>query len=504
MTFISRNTQPRQRRWPLFGVVAVGVFMSTLDSSMVNIALPSIMRDFGSHLHTTEWVVLVYLLTITATLLLWGHLGDRVGKNKIYSGGLLLFALGSLACALSGTLAVLIASRCGQALGAAMMMATGPAIIKQNFPPNQLGRSLGLIGVAVSLGLMSGPALGGVILEFYSWRVIFLVTVPVGVVFFMLAKVIIPISPRSLISHHFDWPGALLWGLALLFFSLAISQATAADRSFGRVLLLLVAGVIALICFIKVELINHKPLLPLHLFGQRFFNSAVFSAVISFMILFVVIMLTPFYLDRVLLLPSFRIGLVMMAIPSAVMVVAPLAGHLSDRIGARLLSTAGLVLSTIGLLLLADLPVAVQPWQIAVRLALMGCGQAMFLAPNSASLLGRVERQFAGAAAALLATARNLGMLLGIAQAGLVFSLVFSNVTGGLDMKDFSGNHADAFLLAMSAAFRVAAIFGLVGVAVSWLRGSGQVKAVVDGAGVVDRGDGLDQAVTSTRAKGRS
>ena len=483
MTATSPMQPAGQRRWPLFMVVAVGVFMSTLDSSMVNIALPSIMRDFGSHLHTTEWVVLVYLLTITATLLLWGHLGDRVGKNRIYAGGMLLFAIGSLACALAGNLAWLVVARGGQALGAAMMMATGPAIIKQTFPANQLGRSLGLIGIAVSLGLMTGPALGGIIMEFYSWRVIFLVTVPVGLVFFLLARAIIPGAPRPLLAHRFDWPGGLLWAVGLLFLSLALSQATAADRSIARVVLLLAAGLLALLLFVKVEAVSHKPLLPLHLFRQRFFNAAVVSAVLSFMILFVVIMLTPFYLDRVLAISSARIGLVMMSIPLAVMLVAPLAGHLSDRIGARLLSTGGLFVSCVGLLLLTALPANPQPWQIAVRLALMGCGQAMFLAPNSASLLGRVDRQYAGVAAALLATARNLGMLLGIAQAGLVFALVFSRATGGLDMKDFAGSHAAAFLLAMTAAFRVAAVFGLFGVFISWRRGAEKVAVAADGEG---------------------
>ncbi len=482
--FMTSSLPPQlsgQRRWPLFIVVAVGVFMSTLDSSMVNIALPFIMRDFGSHLHTTEWVVLIYLLTITATLLLWGHLGDRIGKNKIYSGGLFLFALGSLACAMAGTLAALIVSRCGQALGAAMMMSTGPAIIKQTFPANQLGRSLGLIGIAVSLGLMTGPALGGIIMEFYSWRVIFLITVPVGLVFCLFARVIIPVTPRQKVSHRFDWAGVLLWGLALLFLSLAISQASAADRSGFRVILFLVAGLLTLLFFVKVEAGSGSPLLPLHLFSRRFFNAAVTCAVLSFMILFVVIMLTPFYLDRVLALSSSRIGLVMMSIPLAVMVVAPAAGRLSDRIGARLLSTGGLALSCLGLLFLANLPADVQPWQIAVRLALMGCGQAMFLAPNSASLLGRVERQYAGAAAALLATARNLGMLLGIAQAGLVFSLVFSHATHGLDMKDFSAANTDSFLLAMSTAFHVAAAFGLLGVNISWWRGAAPFVAAADG-----------------------
>jgi len=461
---------PNSKKWSLFSVVAVGVFMSTLDSSMVNIALPAIMRDFNSHLHTTEWVVMVYLLTITATLLLWGHLGDRIGKEKIYPRGLLLFAIGSLACAMADTLGTLIAARCGQAFGAAMMMATGPALIRQTFPPNQLGRGLGLIGVAVSLGLMTGPSLGGILMEFYSWRAIFLVTVPVGFLFYLLARAVIPPSPRPRTAHHFDWPGGLFWSAALLLLSLAVTHATAVDWSTPLLIILFLAGLLCLAIFIKIEATVPHPLLPLHLFSHRFFSAAIASAVISFMILFVVMMLTPFYLDRVLALSSARIGMIMMAIPLTAMLVAPIAGHLSDHIGARLLSSLGLLLSAIGLLLLASLSAVAHPFAVAARLALVGIGQAMFLSPNSASLLGRVDKQYLSASAALLATARNLGMLLGIAQAGLVFAVGFSRATGGLDMKDFTAQHNDAFMLALATAFRVAAALGLIGAAISWLR----------------------------------
>ncbi len=462
---------PTDRKWLLFTVVATGVFMATLDSSMVNIALPTIMREFQSELHTTEWVVLVYLLTITATLLVWGYLGDRLGKDRIYPGGMLLFALGSLACAESHTLTGLIAARCGQALGAAMMMANGPALIKQTFPPDQLGRSLGLIGVAVSLGLMSGPTLGGVLIEFYSWRAIFLITVPVGFVFFLLARLAIPATERPSAALRFDWPGGFFWSLALLLFAFTITHATATDWSLPFLALLLAGAVAALAAFVKIEATTPHPLLPLHLFAQPFFSAAVVSAAISFVTLFAVIMLTPFYLDRILGLTSSRIGVVMMAIPLAAMVVAPVAGRLSDHIGARLLSTAGLLLSATGLLLLADLTAAATPKQVAWRLALMGVGQAMFLSPNSASLLGRVDRRYASASAALLATARNLGMLIGIAQSGLVFSLTFSRATGGLDMKDFTGNASAAFMQALATAFHVAAAIGVLGALVSWHRG---------------------------------
>jgi len=462
---------PIDKKWSLFTVVSVGVFMATLDSSMVNIALPAIMHEFQSRLHTTEWVVLIYLLTITATLLLWGHLGDRIGKNKIYPRGLLLFAMGSLACAMSHTLTGLITARCGQALGAAMMMATGPALIKQTFPANQLGRCLGLIGIAVSLGLMTGPTLGGILIQFFSWRSIFLVTVPVGFLFFLLSRLVLPATERARTSLHFDWLGGFFWSLALLLFSLTITHATATDWSAPLLGVLLIAALAALAAFIKIETTTPQPLLPLHLFSQPFFTAAVSSAAISFMILFSVIMLTPFYLDRVLGLPSSRIGMIMMAIPLAAMVVAPIAGRLYDQMGAQLLSTAGLLLSTTGLLLLASLTATASPPQIAWRLALMGGGQAMFLSPNSASLLGRVDKRYASSSAALLATARNLGMLLGIAQAGLAFSITFSRATGGLDMKDFTSHQSDAFMLALATAFRVAAAIGLLGALISWRRG---------------------------------
>jgi MFS family permease len=147
--------------WFSFFVVATGVFMSTMDSSMVNIALPAIMDDFSMPLRNTEWVVMIYLLAITATLLFWGYLADRFGRRRIYAFGLFIFALGSLACALAPQLRWLVLARLGQALGAAMMMATGPAMVKEIFPADQLGRGLGLIGVAVSLGLMAGPAVSG-------------------------------------------------------------------------------------------------------------------------------------------------------------------------------------------------------------------------------------------------------------------------------------------------------------------------------------------------------
>lgn len=460
---------PVKKKWLTFLIVATGVFMSTLDSSMVNIALPLIMKDFNSSLRSTEWVVLVYLLTITASLLFWGHLSDRLGRRKIYTSGLLIFGAGSLACAWSPSLALLVCFRFIQALGAAMIMATGPAIIKETFPPEQLGRGLGLIGTAVALGLMSGPGLGGLLLEFFNWRALFFLTVPLGLIFAMLAARILP-GPQQHSSAPLDWPGGLSWAAALTLFSLALTHAMATDWSGTRILLLGLAACFCLACFLKIEKTVPHPLLAPGIFQDRTFCMAIVSAVLSFVVLFSVILLMPFHLHRILGLPPSKIGLVMLAVPSSILVVSPVAGWLAERISARILSTTGLLVSTLGVVSLSAVQAGTGPGAIAGGLMLLGFGQAMFLSPNSASVLAHADRKRTGSAAALLATARNLGMLMGIAQAGLIFSLCFREITGGLDLRDFTPEHTAPFLTSLHRALQGAALAGLAGAAFSWLR----------------------------------
>jgi EmrB/QacA subfamily drug resistance transporter len=465
------SVSPSANKWPTFLIVATGVFMSTLDSSMVNIALPFIMKEFHSSLSDTQWVVMIYLLTITASLLFWGHLADRLGRDRIYTAGLLIFGLGSLACAYAPTLAFLVIARFCQALGGAMMMAAGPAIIKETFPKEQLGRGLGLIGMAVSLGLMSGPSLGGFLLELASWRSLFFITVPLGLAFAFLASRVLP-GPTRHYNGPLDWLGSLAWASALVLLCLALTHASSAGWSAARLLLTGGAGVGVLACFIAIEARLPHPLLAMKLFCSRHFSLAIASAILSFMVLFAVILLIPFHLDRVLGLPPSRIGLVMLAIPSSILVVSPLAGWLSDYVGARVISTLGLSISTLGVFLLTTLQAATPPLVIAGQLMLVGLGQALFLSPNSASVLSHVEADKAGAAAALLATARNLGMLLGIAQAALLFSLYFRGLTNGLDLRDFRPEHTASFLTALHGALLGAALTGLLGTLASWLRGN--------------------------------
>jgi len=453
----------------------VGVFMSTLDSSMVNIALPTLMRYFHSPMHDTEWVVLSYLLTITATLLFWGHLGDRLGRGRVYGAGMLLFALASLSCAVSPGLTILILSRFCQGLGAAMMMSTGPAIIRDTFPPEQLGRALGLIGVAVSLGLMSGPGLGGLLIQYFSWRALFYLTVPIGLLFSILALRYLPMH-RTARGAAIDWLGSLILAAILCLFTLLLTRL--ADGGSRASLIILATPIPPLLAgFLLIEKRVRHPLLPLDIFANRFFCLGIVSAALSFANLFGAIILTPFYLDRVRGMAPADIGLIMMAIPAAIMLASPLAGWLSDLVDRGLLATLGMLVSAAAMFLLATTGTDTSITTLTVHLALLGAGQALFLSPNSAAVLAHTPLNRTGTAAALLAAARNLGMLLGISMATLIFARIFSQGTGGLDLRDYRPEQAGAFLAALRGALIAAAIVGLAGAALSWSRGRSSTKA---------------------------
>ncbi len=468
-------------------MVAAGVFMSTLDSSMLNVALPSIMHAFGSPLALTEWVIIVYLLTITVMLLFWGHLSEKYGHDRIYNVGALIFSIGSLLCFLGPEIYSLIFFRFVQAMGASMMMAMGPALIKSVFPKDQLGRGLGRIGIATSLGLMTGPVVSGLLIRWSHWRVIFLITVPVGLAVYLTGKINpirlqqnVPDMPAGKKKNYpFDRTGALLWTAAISLTMFTATHATSLCCAEHTKSYLLIAAI-----FLSVSawflLAGHErkypyPLLPLNLFSKRFFSMAMLSAMLSFAVLFFVLLLTPFYLRSVQQLSADQTGYVMMALPLCVFFVSPIAGSLHDRIGARIVATTGLGFCLLGLVLLTTIDAATSPFIIAALLALLGFGQAMFLSPNSAAALSGVNHQQAGVTSSLLATARNMGMLVGTALAGLIFSIYFSRLTGGMDMKDFVPEYTPQFMVALKRTFQAAAIIAATGMAASWWRGRGTV-----------------------------
>ena len=470
-----------QKHHRILLLVSTGVFMSTMDSSMVNVALPTLMKIFSSSLAVTEWVVLIYLLTITVTLLFWGNLSTKTGQGRLYGWGILLFVAGSLSCSLAGSIEFLIGSRFCQAIGASMMMAMGPALINSTYPKAQLGQGLGMVGVATSLGLMSGPAVGGLLLRWSHWRFIFLVTVPIGLLVYLrfrriLSSVdgsVLPARPNA--GGRFDVTGGILYASAVALSVLLLTHTGGSCRSPARgdwLSYFFFAVPILWLFFIIYESKKERSLLPVHLFRNRFYAMAMLSAMLSFVVLFFVLLLMPFYLSSVRGYPPDRVGFFMMAMPLCVFFVAPLAGRLHDKIGARIVASIGLGGCFVSLLLLTGITVGSSPVFIVFTLALLGFGQAMFLAPNSAAALAGVAHDDSGVTSSLLATSRNMGMLLGTALAGYIFAQMYGELTGGMDIKDFSPAQTGQFMQALRQTFVAGSFIAGMAVLSSWLRGS--------------------------------
>lgn len=464
--------QKKHESWFILAMVMTGVFLSTMDSGMLNVALPTIMRSFGLSFEHAEFIVTFYLLTITVTLVFWGRFADRWGRGTIYLTGMLLFSLGSLACYFAPSYPVLLVSRFFQALGASMMMSSGPALIKMVFPADHLGRSLGLVGIATACGLLSGPFISGIMLSMFSWRAIFLVSLPVSVTVLLLGRFFIlhrlpPAGSRALFA--FDWLGSCCWVTIVV---LGLSLFHNLERFFSLYHSVTFALFVALvIAFIRVEKNAASPILPIGLLRKRFYWVAVLTAAISFATMFTVLVLVPFYLEYVIRLPVEKVGRVMMAVPATLIVLSPLSGWLYDKIGARFLTTAGLGLCCLALLGLATLSADSSMAEVTVKLALLGAGQSVFLSPNSASVLSQVSEEYAGITAGILATARNFGMVAGATLAAALFSWWFTFYSGGAQLADYTLSDRNAFILALKTTFLMSACLALLGGILSVRRG---------------------------------
>ncbi len=459
------------RPWQVFFLVAIGVFMSTLDSSIVNIALPAILQDFSTSLAMSEWVVMIYLLTITCFLLTFGRMGDVLGRKRIYATGLFIFTLASLLCAMAPSIHMLIGFRLLQGLGSAMIMACTPALLVDAFPDSQRGRVLGLNGAVVACGLTAGPAIGGFLLSLGSWRLIFYVNIPIGLIATLLVLLILRESGHKKRIHSFDWQGTLLAALGLGLLLMALTHGYDWGINSLMFITVLVSSLLFMALFIVTEKKKNDPLLDISLFRNRLFALPVLCSLLLFCSLFFMVLLMPFYL---MLFAGFSSALTgkMLIIPFVFLLIfSPLAGSLSDRMGSRLLCTAGLFVMACGLTLLSGLNASHEVWDIAWRLALVGIGTSIFVSPNSAAVMGGVPAAQRGSGGAVLASARNLGKVLGVALAGAIFHFVFDSRSGGASLYELSEEDMKIFLVAFRTAMGAGAAIAFFSMIPSWMRG---------------------------------
>ena len=437
--------------WVVFSAVSVGTFMSTLDGSIVNVALPTLGLALDAPIDRLEWIVAGYLLTLSVTLLVAGRLGDLFGHRRVYAAGLLLFTLGSGLCGAAPSLEALVAARVLQALGASLTMAVGPAVVTAAFPPDMRGRALGALGSAVSIGLTVGPPLGGLVLQALSWRWIFLVNLPIGLACTLWALRVLP-APAPAKGARFDAPGAVLLAAALGLGIVALD--TLPDRVVQTTPLLLLAAAAAALLALRLRRAP-EPILDAAVVMAPGVGSGLLAGLLSYVAMFTQTLLTPFLLARVFGLPPGGVGAFLIAVPLAMAVAAPFAGWLADRFGGRALPALGMAALAAALQGLSVAGPGTWLPSVAGWLALAGAGMGFFQAPNNSAVMGAIPRPKLGAGGGLLATARNVGMAVGVAVAGSLFAL---RAGAGLDPAAFLPGYA----LALRAGAAVAIAAGLL------------------------------------------
>ncbi|HAR41880.1 MAG TPA: MFS transporter [Bdellovibrionales bacterium] len=424
------------KKWWVLAAVGCGTFMATLDSSIVNIALPTLSKEFGVDLYQVKWVVVVYLLVITCLLLPFGRLADYFGRKTIFQFGFIIFTLGSALCGLAPGLGELVAARVVQGLGVSMLMANGPAIITAAFPFRERGAALGTMAMVVSTGLLSGPGVGGFLISHFGWRSIFLVNLPIGLLGILLAQKYLEREKRRPGRLSFDFAGAFLQTVFLLsvivlFDPPNISISGTLPISIPRWIMAAAALIIGAI-FVRVEAEAKAPVLDLSLMKSRTFWSANVASLLMFISFSSIFVLMPFYLEEMLHLAPHQAGLYMTVIPLTIFFVAPISGRLSDRIGSRWLSFGGALVGAVGLLTMSGtigpgLTATSGPMSISLFLMAAGLANGLFQSPNNSAIMGAVSTEKLGVASAFSATIRNLGLVTGTGLATGLFAWNFKS-----------------------------------------------------------------------------
>src|SRR6266566_8760358 len=428
------ESQEQMNKWVVFALSASAGFMTTLDGSIVNIGLPNIARTFHMGLSgAIEWIIIGYLVVIAATLLTFGRLADMFGRKAIFLAGVSVFVLGSALCGLAPSLSLLILARLLQGIGGALIIAGNVAMITSTFPINERGLALGLNAVMVSLGVSAGPTLGGIITQYLTWRWIFYVNVPIGILIILAGFYFYREQHLQQGQHErFDPLGATLLAIGLAALTLGLSFGQEWGWLSPATLSALVVGMGMLGVAVYVEAHVEHPILNLGLVSNRVFAFANISFMLCMMALFAPGFLLPFYFEELRGYSIIQTGLMLTPLPLMLAIVAPLSGTLADRLGSRWLSPVGLAIICFGLFLLSQINAHSSTWDIIWRLAVTGIGQGLFMSPNTRTMMGAAPRNAQGEASGLLATGRVIGQSMSVALTGTVFAALGGATAGSL------------------------------------------------------------------------
>lgn len=458
----------RSKKWSIFLVIVTSTFMTTLDSSIVNVALPVMSQKLGVTTSDIQFVATIYLIVISAIILLFGKLGDMLGKTKVFTFGVIVFTAGSLLCGLSQSFEFLIFSRIVQAIGASAAMGINQGIITEVFPKSERGKALGLLGTVVALGSLVGPGLGGIIVGSIGWEYIFYINLPIGIADAILCFIILP-KEKAQKKEKVDIVGTLLFITSIVPLFIALNESVKYGFDNIYIILMLAVAAVSFVAFILVERKIKNPLLDLSIFSDKLFSLSIFCGFIGFVAIFCNNIIMPFYLQNARGFSPQLAGLILMAYPLMMAFIAPLSGHLSDKIGSELLTFIGLSVVSAGMIMLSFLNLSSPIAVTVILIALTATGMALFQPPNNSLIMSTVKKSELGIAGSINALVRNIGMICGISLAtSLLYSVMSANL--GRRVTDFVEGRADVFINGMRAVYLVAAAVIMLGAVLTLIR----------------------------------
>jgi len=442
-------------------VATLSSFMGPFMISSVNVALPAIQQEFGADAVALSWVATALLLAVAVLLIPLGKIGDIYGRKKIFALGLVVYTLASLAGTFSTSMMMLIAVRVFQGFGAAMFVTTGMAIVTSVFPPERRGRAIGFYVAAVYIGLSVGPFAGGILTQHLGWRSNFGVVVPFGAASIWVTLKYLKGEWADARGEKLDIPGSLLYATSVF---LLVYGASLLPRL--PAVYLILAGALALIAFVRVELRTPQPVFDVRLFsGNKLFVYSCLAALINYAATFAVTFLVSLFLQYIKGLPPQAAGIILVAQPVVMAFLSPLAGRLSDRIEPRLISSSGMTLTVLGLLLFARAGTETTEYYIIATLLVLGFGFALFSSPNMNAIMGAVDKKFFGIASGTVAVMRVLGQMTSMAIAMVVFATFMGR-------EQITPNNYDLFLKSVRISFSIFAVLCTFGIFFSFSRGT--------------------------------
>jgi EmrB/QacA subfamily drug resistance transporter len=475
---IARDFPYMQYKWIALSVTTVGTLMAGIDARIIVVGLPTVARELGADVESIIWVSQSYLLASTVGLLLIGRITDVIGRVKIYNIGFVVFTIGSALASISQSPAQLILSRIVQGTGSAMLITNSAAILTDATPSTELGTILGINQIAFRVGSVAGLTLSGVIIAVSDWRALFYLNIPIGIFGTVWAHLRLREISTKDVQKKMDWLGFATFTSGLTFVLLAITLFTYGKTEDLPGFAMLALGGILLLYFVRVENRKSAPLLDLHLFKIREFAAGNTAQLLNALAWFGIVLMLSFYMQVVLDLSPLKAGLSLLPLEGAFVLAGPISGRLSDKYGARLFSTLGLSIGSVGFFLLTQVNISTPYSNLILPLILLGVGNGMFVSPNISSIMRSVPPNRRGVASGFRTTLFNVG---GTASAGLGILLIttgipyslFSNLLRSMDPASLGQVPEQEFITGFKVAAFVFAIINTCAIIPSFLRGPG-------------------------------